>query len=379
MFGFRFRHRGDVHGDFDGLFCGACPALLRRCGGRERKIFALLPALQHEAQIAFLNAAVTDDDGADAETFEEHFERDRRRADEIHLLGRVLEDEAGAVRALQKALDELFVFLDVDGLFLRARHFGKIGIDVVEGGGRRADEDRRFKRPLFGKPRPVELLFQEFADGFDFLFIGINIGDELAREVGEPELHAEHLRLLRLGKVAYFDALAAQVDEDGALAGAIGEIGDIVAVGFGRLVDEVDRKPRRLAHESGDLAAVGDVTQRRGGDDVTALRALRGGERLHMIEQRREFNDAAAGEAVPLEIMDEAERRALAADDLVHAAVFGDDHGNAARTDVDDGIFHDLSPLTFCPRRRCRCRAHRRPRRPWDRRTCTCPRCRAGR
>ena len=239
--------------------------------------------------------------------------------------------------------DELFELLAADDARPRRRAVvGEVGIDVVHGVARRAHQNGGGIHPLPGEVGVVELFFDEAADVLRLLLIGIDVGDELAVQVEQSEGKAHHLLLAVLCKVADLDALSAQVDEDGALERLIVEIGDIVAVRLGGAVDEVDGQPRLRKHLRGDFVVIFDVPQGGGGDEIAALHAQLRARFLEAEEHLRELLRTARRERALLQIVHEGEGGALLENDLRLVCVGSrHDHGNAARTDVDDRILHN--------------------------------------
>ena len=162
-------------------------------------------------------------------------------------------------------------------------------------------------------------------------------------QIHDAEIEAKHIRLLAFGQVAYFYALAAEVDEYGAVACRVSAVGDVVAVRFGAAVEEIDAQSGMLFHRRGDLVEVGYGAHRRRRDEPAGVYAQLGALLFRDRERVQQFVDAARRQLVADEIVRQAEIGSVFEHDLrrVRIAVrFRYGERQTARTYVYDRIFH---------------------------------------
>ena len=280
---------------------------------------------------------------------------------------------------------ELFEFFVADDPDAALRFFvGVIGVHVVNRRVCRADHDRRRIHALAGEFRAVELILDVRPDRLRLLLVGENVRDELAVQIEKPERKEGHVFLAAFGEVAHLDALAAQIDEHGALVGGIVDVGNVVAVRLGGGVDEVDGEARLRLHARAHFVEILYVSERGGRDEIAPFRAEIFAGILHFAQAVNKFFDAALREFAPVEIVHEADREPLLEEDLRFALIRRrHDEGQTARTDVNDRIFHKklLKMLIFTRgrRKKYRSRGQSAPCRPRGLRICICPRRRQGR
>ena len=272
------------------------------------------------------------------------FEDDRRRTDEIEFFRRIVEHQAGTVLPRQKMPDELFELFAAYGLdAVRLALVRKLRIDVIDRGIGRSHHDGGGKHALAGQARAVELILDIPLDLLCLLFVGIDIGDEFAVKIEQAEGKAHHLFLAGFRKIADLDALSAEVDENWPLARLVVDVCHIVAVGLRLAVDQVDGQPRFPEHGLCDLVKVLHMAQSCRCNEIAPLDAEL---RARILEAREHFDQlfrSAFGQPARLEIMHQAQRSALLEHDLrLFRLGRRNDHGNAARADIDDTIFHNF-------------------------------------
>ena len=252
-----------------------------------------------------------------------------------------------------------------------------LAVHAAERLSRRPDEDDDVKHTFAGHTRLIRLAGEIAAYVLPLLFVRLDAGHEFFVQVQQAEREGDHDPAALFVDVAHLDARAADVDDRGAVERRIRAVGDEVAVGFLPPVDGVDGDARTAEHRRADFFEIPDGAQRGRRDKQKLVGAQPGTFFLHRRHGGDDLFDAAGGKVAPVQIVQQREVGAVFENDLrLFPAGLRDDHGNARRADVYDGISH--TSFSFICRGRRRYLRRRGRSRCRDRRACICLRCPAG-
>ena len=246
--------------------------------------------------------------------------------------------------------DQLFELFIVHPALARLGGVRELRIDIVQRERRRTHHDDGGIAAFARHVRLVQLARHIFFDALGLALVRLDLLHKLVVQGEDAEVQAVHLRAVVRGEIADLHARAADVEQHGALVGAVKAVGDVVAVGLRLPVHRVDGQPRAVEDGGADLFKVADRAQRRRRDEVDDVHPEAEALVLHQRDRLDQLVDAPLRQVAPVQIVQQRQAGTVAENDLGDAVVgVRHHHRNAAGTDIDHRIFHTMSSCGESP------------------------------